>query len=106
RGGASGAFPGLAPVAAPTTTFTAANLAANTTYQFVVTAVTTAGESPQSNIASATTFVAGLEGYFKFDERAGASSADSSGFARTVALTGATFGIDLAPVRTITDSTD
>ena len=101
-----GAFTGLATVAAPTTTFTAANLTANTTYEFVVTAVTVAGESPQSNIASATTFVAGLEGYFKFDERAGASSADSSGFARTVALAGATFGTDLAPVRSITDSSD
>jgi hypothetical protein len=101
-----GAFTGLATVAAPTTTFTAANLTANTTYEFVVTAVTVAGESPQSNIASATTFVAGLEGYWRFDENAGGSSSDRSGFARSVTLAGAAFSPDVAPVRSITDSID
>jgi hypothetical protein len=104
--GTTGAFSGLATVAAPTTTFTAANLQPATTYQFVVTAVTTAGESPQSNVATATTFVAGLEGYWRFDERSGGASADVSGFARSVTLSNASFTTDLPPVRQFANNID
>lgn len=102
----AGAFNLIGAVTAPTTTLVVANLTPATTYEFAVTAVTIAGESPQSNIASATTFVAGLEGYWRFDETAGGSSSDISGFARTVTLSGATFSSDRAPVRSITDSVD
>ena len=104
--GTSGAFTGLATVSAPATTFTAANLQPATTYQFVVTAVTTAGESAQSNIATATTFVAGLEGYWRFDERSGGASSDASGFARTASLSNAAFTTDLPPVRQFANNID
>lgn len=96
----------LATVVAPATTFTAANLQAGTTYEFQVTAVTINGESPPSNIASATTLEAGLEGYWRFDEDGGGSAADRSGFGRTVSLANASFSDDRAPVRLLTDSID
>jgi titin len=59
--GSGGAFSPLPTVTAPTTTLLAANLQPATTYEFVVTAVTVNGESAQSNIATATTFGAGIE---------------------------------------------
>jgi len=78
----------LATVRAPTTSFVAAGLKSGTTYVFAVHAVTAAGTSTASGTADATTFVAGLEGYWKLDDDAGATARDSSGFNRTGALSG------------------
>ncbi|MEZ4365351.1 MAG: LamG-like jellyroll fold domain-containing protein [Kofleriaceae bacterium] len=87
-------------VLAPTTSFTSAGLAAGTTYSFTVAAVTPSGTSPQSTPpAFATTFANGLEAYYKFDEDAGATTNDSSGFNRHGTLVGgAAFSNDKSPV--------
>lgn len=92
------AFTGFTSVGAPGLSVTAANLSPGTSYQFVVTAVTVNGESSLSEVAAATTFPAGLEGYWPFDERAGTTVADASGYVRDATLSGATFSTDRPPV--------
>lgn len=94
-----GPFAGVASVSAPTTTVVQAGLTATTTYTYEVTAVGPGGESVPSNLADATTFTAGLEGWWKFDQVNGAAAMDSSGFKRDVTLTGAGFSSDRPPVR-------
>lgn len=91
-------FTGFTSAGAPTTTLTAANLSSGTTYQFVVTAVTVNGESIPSNIAAATTFPAGLEGDWAFDDRSGTAALDSSGYDRDATLADAAFSTDRPPV--------
>lgn len=88
-------------VAAPTTTFLAAGLASGTTYAYQIRAVTADGTSdPSTPAALATTFLAGLEAYYKFDDsRTGSTVADSSGLGRTGTLSGgAVLAGDKAPV--------
>jgi hypothetical protein len=88
-------------VIAPTTTFQVAGLASGTTYAYQVRAITSAGTSALSTPAAiATTFLAGLEAYYKFDDdRAGSIAADSSGFGRNGTLSGgAVLAGDKAPV--------
>lgn len=94
----TGPFSYVNSVAPPTTRYVAGNLQPNTTYSFQIYAVTSAGTSPPSATATATTFANGLEGYWKFDEASGASSADSSGFSRNGTLLGASFSTDRPPV--------
>lgn len=79
----------VASVLAPATSYTVSNLQPSTTYNFDVRAVGPAGTSqPSSPIAQATTFALGLELYYKFDENAGTSVTDTSGFNRTGTLSG------------------
>ena len=79
----------LGTVRAPATSFVAAGLLPSTTYQFAVHTVTAAGTSPASTpLASATTLVGGLEGYWKLDDESGVTALDSSGFSRTGTLSG------------------
>jgi hypothetical protein len=93
-----GPFSQVASIAAPTTTFIAANLQPATTYAFQVTAVTANGESARSTpAATARTFQAGLEGHWRFDELAGAVAIDSSGFGRNATLASAVFSTDRPP---------
>jgi hypothetical protein len=80
----------LATVLAPTTTFRSAGLTPATTYSYEIRAITAAGTSAASTpLAAATTFVLGLEAYYKFDERAGTTTADFAGQARNGTLNGA-----------------
>lgn len=66
------------------------NLTAATSYCYTVAVQTANGTSAQSTPAAcATTFIAGLEGYWKMDERSGTSTADASGFGRNATFTGA-----------------
>jgi len=101
-GTTTGTFSQVATVTAPATSVTIANLAPATRYAFHVTAVTVGGESLNSAPdAIAMTFGAGLEGYWKFDETAGATAADSSGFHRDAALAGAGFSTDHASANVV-----
>ncbi len=94
-----GSFNYLATVVAPTTTYVVGGLMASTTYSFYVVAQNSEGSSPPSAAASATTFSAGLESYWTFDEDTGSTAADSSGFGRTATLSGgAAFSNDKAPI--------
>jgi hypothetical protein len=98
-GTAIGPFSQVASIAAPATTFIAANLQPATTYAFQVTAVTANGESARSTpAATARTFQAGLEGHWRFDELDGTVAIDASGFARNATLAGAVFSKDVPPV--------
>ena len=79
----------LATVRAPATSFVAAGLSPSTTYAFDVRAQTAAGTSaPSTPEAFATTFVLGLEAYWKLDEDSGTVAVDSSGFNRNGTLAG------------------
>ena len=91
----------LGTVAGSITTFQAAGLAAATTYAYQIRAVSANGPSELSTPAAvATTFLAGLEAYYKFDDsRAGTVAADSSGLGRNGTLSGgASFAGDKPPV--------
>ena len=93
-GAATGPFSQVASVAAPATSTTVANLSPGVRYAFHVTAVSVGGESvPSSPDATAMTFIAGLEGLWKFDDT-GSVARDSSGFHRDATLAGATFSPD------------
>ena len=77
------------------------NLQPNTTYYFKVQTQYSGGTSAQSEpAASATTFGAGLQAYYRLDEDAGTVANDSSGFNRHGALTGGTAftSADKAPI--------
>lgn len=76
-------------VVAPTVSFTSAGLAAGTTYSYEIRAISSVGTSVASTpLATATTFSAGLEAYYKFDEKMGTTANDASGFVRTGTLAG------------------
>lgn len=76
-------------VVAPTVSFTSAGLAAGTTYSYEIRAISPLGTSAASTpLATATTFLAGLEAYYKFDEKTGTTANDASGFLRTGTLSG------------------
>lgn len=94
----TGPFNYVGSVSPPTTRYIAGNLQPGTTYSFQIYAVTAAGTSPASATASATTLADGLEGYWKFDEATGPTSADASGFGRDGALSSAAFSTDRPPV--------
>jgi fibronectin type 3 domain-containing protein len=84
-----------ATVLPPATSYIAAGLTPNTTYVFDVRAQTSAGISAPSTQVSATTFVSGLEGYWRLDESSGTVAMDISGFNRHGTLSGgATFSSD------------
>jgi len=97
------AFTSIGNVAAPTTTFTVANLQPATTYSFEVeTFISNSSISPLSTPpATATTFALGLEAYYKFDDKTGTTALDSSGFQRNGTLSGgAVFSTtDAAPLK-------
>lgn len=77
--------------------FLATNLTASTSYCYRVTTVfANNAESAQSGSACATTFApggVGFAGYWKFDERTGATAIDSSGFVRNGTIANATYGL-------------
>jgi titin len=97
---AGGPFVPVGAVLSPTLTFLKANLIAGTEYCYTIVVTTNDGTSPASSPpACATTIIAGLEGYWKFDEQTGTTASDSSGFGRTATLSGATFSkLDKAPI--------
>lgn len=99
RQGTSGPFAQQGSVVAPQTTLQVANLLAGTTYSFQVRARTADGIAAPSNIAVATTFLLGLEGYWRFDNASGSSATDSSGLNRHATLNNATWSLtDRAPI--------
>jgi len=91
-------FQPLTSVSAPNVSVVVAGLLSGTTYNFVVTTVTTAGESVPSSVSSTATFPAGLEGYWTFDERSGPTATDTSGYGRNATLATAGFATDRPPV--------
>jgi len=89
-----GPFTQVAVVSGSTLTLQRANLTAATTYCYTVQTENAEGIGAPSAQACATTFLLGLEGYWKFDEKAGAVANDSSGFGRNATLAnGAAFSI-------------
>jgi fibronectin type 3 domain-containing protein len=71
------------------TNFNRSGLTAGTQYCYTVSAVDGSGTaSPASAPSCTTTFLAGLEGYWKLDETTGSTAADTSGFNRTATLSG------------------
>lgn len=71
-----------------TTSATIANLQTGGQYCFEVEVVTSNGTSGPSVPACTSTFAAGLEGFYKFDEGSGSRAVDSSGFGRNGTLAG------------------
>lgn len=86
------------------------NLTANTNYCYTVDTVANAGTSVDSAPpACTTTFVLGLEGYYRLSETMGATAADSSGFNRNATLSaGAAFSAaqPQAPIDPVTGNNE
>ncbi|MDQ0116799.1 LamG-like jellyroll fold domain-containing protein [Paenibacillus harenae] len=73
------------------TSYASLGLKANTTYYYKVTAVSAAGESSVSAIASATTGSmpdASLISWYKFDDTIGTKAADASGYGNNATING------------------
>jgi len=101
-----GAFTQIGSVAPPTTSFLAEGLNPGTNYAFAVKTFVPANLfSALSDPAAATTLSGGLEGYYRFDEKVGATAIDRSLFQRSGTLqAGAVLTTaDSAPLK---DSTD
>lgn len=92
--GTTGAYSQIQSVLAPTTTATAVNLQPNTTYCFKIQTESAGGQSVLSAPACATTFVFGLEGFWKLNEGTGTTAKDSSGNARPGTLVGVGWSTD------------
>lgn len=86
--GTMGPYTLAGTVLAPGTTYQAANLQANTLYCFKLASVNGNGEGAQSTAACATTFAAGLAGYWPLDEGSGTIVVDKSGYGRDGTVTG------------------
>jgi hypothetical protein len=101
---AGGAFTRVGSVTAPALQLQRANLLASTEYCYTVETVTNDGTSvPSSPAACATTFSQGLEGYWRFDEKAGGVANDISGFGRNATLAGGAAFSTLQPKPNIDD---
>jgi hypothetical protein len=86
-----GAFQQIAAVGPNTTNYDDAGAAVGTTYSYEVIATNSAGSSGPSNVVSTTTpTIAGLVGYWQFNEGDGVTTADASGNNDTGTLTGET----------------
>lgn len=97
--GPNGTYSFINTVLQPSTSLAVANLQANTTYCFKVASSNNNGTSALSDSACDSTFVAGLEGYWKLNEGSGTTAGDISGNARNGVLTGATWTTtDRAPL--------
>ena len=85
-----GAYSQIGTATPPTTSLVVNGLAPSTTYSFEVRAGFTGGavSAPSTPPASATTFPAGLEGYYRYDDRTGTTAVDASGYSRTATLSG------------------
>jgi fibronectin type 3 domain-containing protein len=94
---AAGPFTYAQTIVAPTLTRTVTGLTSATTYCYTVAAQTALTVTPQSAPACASTFGAGLEGFWKFNENAGTSTADVSGWARNGTLQGAVTWTNVHP---------
>jgi len=97
-----GAFTQLGSVAAPTLSFAAEGLTPGTTYSFAIkTYIPNNLFSALSDPATASTFAAGLEAYYRFDEKTGTTAIDASPFQRTGTLSGgaALVTTDRAPLK-------
>lgn len=89
---AGGAYARVGTVLSPTVTFDKTALASNTQYCYTVQAEDSgANDSAPSAPACATTFLDGLEGYWKMDDATGTTATDSSGFGRNATLSGSSF---------------
>lgn len=88
-----GAFTRVGSVLSPTVTFTKTGLTASTSYCYTLQAEDAGGNvsAASSPPACATTFLLGLEGYWRMDDLSGATATDSSGFSRNATLASATF---------------
>ena len=88
--GTSTTFAQIGTATPPATSFVVNGLAPSTTYKFEVRTgfiggVVSGFSTPP---ASATTFPAGLEAYYRYDDKTGTSAVDRSGFNRTATLSG------------------
>ena len=85
-----GAYAQIGTTTPPTTTLVVNGLAPSTTYSFEVRAGFTGGSVSGFSTppASATTFPAGLEGYYRYDDKTGSTAVDASGYNRAAALSG------------------
>ena len=79
---AAGPYSYIQTAVSPSTQITAGNLASGTNYCFKVAAETSTGVSAQSVEGCTSTFAAGVEGFWKFNETSGTTVTDSSTWLR------------------------
>lgn len=97
--GPNGTYNYLNSVLAPTTSYPVANLQAATQYCFKVASNNANGTSALSAPACDTTYVTGLEGYWKLNDGSGTTALDLSGLGRNGTLASATWtNTDRAPL--------
>jgi titin len=97
--GPNGTYSFINTVTQPSTSLAVANLMTNTQYCFKVASSNANGTSALSAAACDTTFVFGLEGYWKFNDGTGTTTNDLSGHSRTATLVNATWSAaDHAPI--------
>jgi len=101
---AGGAFQLVASVVGSQLSLDRANLLASTTYCYTVQTESAEGVGAPSAPACATTFLAGLEGYWKLDEKTGGIANDSSGFGRNATLAGGAAFTNASPKPPIDDN--
>lgn len=97
--GANGTYTFINTVTQPSTSLGVANLQPNTQYCFKVASSNANGTSALSAAACETTFVFGLEGYWKLNDTTSTTSSDISGHQRNATLVNATWSTtDHAPI--------
>jgi len=80
-------------------------LTPGTSYCYTVQTVANAGTSAPSAPACTSTFVLGLEGYYKLSEASGTTANDSSGFGRNATLSGGAMFSSASPMAPIDPDT-